>query len=443
MQVDTTALTLARFVHELSAKDIPERTFERARLNLLDTIASAAGGFPTGNAHQMREAGQAAFGSGNAPIWFSAQTQHPAAALLANCAAASALDIDDGHRGAAGHPGAAIIPAVLQEAARQGRSGHDMLAAIIIGYEIACRVASARHSGSVRTYSSGRWTGYGVAAALGWLRGLAPETLVNAMTIAGVEAPENLPAGSYRRLSSVKGSSPWSTLTAMVAVERAVAGADGPEDALDRSDVYDVPRMTTGLGASWEIEATYLKRYASCRYTHASIDALLAVLGERGVASHRIGSLVVEVFPAALTITNERSPSTLEGAQFSIPFCAALAALRGTSAFQPIRLESLSDPEVIALSDRIEIRSTSDFAHSFPASTPSRIRIELDGSRRELTVVHPIGDVENPMSRIQVIQKLEQLGNGSSSHRSLAQVVAEISELSADHLASSLLNAFG
>ena len=36
-----------------------------------------------------------------------------AGAAMANAAAASALDIDDGHRGAAGHAGAGIIPAAF------------------------------------------------------------------------------------------------------------------------------------------------------------------------------------------------------------------------------------------------------------------------------------------------------------------------------------------
>ena len=46
----------------------------------------------------------------------------PSIAAFANSAAASALDLDDGHRAAGGHPGAAVIPAVFavaQEA--QGR----------------------------------------------------------------------------------------------------------------------------------------------------------------------------------------------------------------------------------------------------------------------------------------------------------------------------------
>lgn len=69
---------------------------------------------------------------------------HFLGALLSNCAAASALDIDDGHRGAAGHPGAAIIPAVLMEAGRIGANGARALAAIIVGYQVGLAVGSAR-----------------------------------------------------------------------------------------------------------------------------------------------------------------------------------------------------------------------------------------------------------------------------------------------------------
>ncbi|MBI1774369.1 MAG: MmgE/PrpD family protein [Proteobacteria bacterium] len=419
-----TAHRLASFVAGLRMVDVPQRVLERAELSVLDTVAAALGGVPTANARQMRRSGQAFFGAGPCKAWFTDAKMHRAAALLANCAAASALDIDDGHRGASGHPGAAIVPAVLMEANDLGVDGRKILAAVAIGYDIALRIASARLPGTVKTYSSGRWTGYGVAAAIGWLRGLPQPTLVHAMTIAGAEAPENLPAGSYRRLSSVKGSSPWSTLTAAFAVERAIAGADGPEDSLDRASVYDPAAIHGDLGSRWLIEETYLKPYASCRYTHPSIDAVLNMVGERPPSPTEIHKLEVEVFPEAFTITNERHPATLESAQFSIPFCLALATLRGAAAFRPLTEGMLRDSEVLELSDRVEMTVGPDLVGTFPAMTASRVRLRLDRGEAQCMIRTPLGDTSNPMGRTQVEQKMLDLSlatrNGIDIARSIA-----------------------
>lgn len=198
----------------------------------------------------------------------------------------------------------------------------------------------------------------------------------------------------------------------MVAVERAVAGADGPLDSLDRDAVFTPRLITEELGTRWEIERTYLKPYASCRYTHASIDAVLELIGGRALRGEDIDALRVEVFPEAFTIANERAPQTLEGAQFSIPFCLALAALRGAAAFRPLQPVSLADPEVVRLSERVEMVVGDDFTASFPAAVPSRVRLVVRGEALERAVIHPMGDVETPLSAEQLGEKLRDLTRG-------------------------------
>lgn len=201
---------------------------------------------------------------------------HFLGALLSNCAAASSLDIDDGHRTAAGHPGAAIIPAVLMEASRRPYTGQEITTAIAIGYDIALRIAEARQFSDTMSFASGRWTGYGVAAAVGKLRGLTRFQMAHAVAIAGQEAPQNLQQGACMA-SSVKGSSPWSTVAAVVAVERALANATVSLDLLDRDDVYRRNQLSAALGSRWLIPECYIKPYAACRYTHPAIDAVLSL----------------------------------------------------------------------------------------------------------------------------------------------------------------------
>jgi 2-methylcitrate dehydratase PrpD len=55
-----------------------------------------------------------------------------------------ALDLDDGHRAAGGHPGAAVIPGVFAVARELGAEWPETLAALTAGYEVGVRIAAGR-----------------------------------------------------------------------------------------------------------------------------------------------------------------------------------------------------------------------------------------------------------------------------------------------------------
>ncbi|TPM14803.1 MmgE/PrpD family protein [Mesorhizobium sp. B2-3-5] len=418
---------LAEFVCSASYRNLSAAVVETTERAILDTLAALLGGVGTENARLSRAAARTCFGPGPANAWFAEAGLHPMAALFANCAAASSLDVDDGHCLAAGHPGAAIVPAVLMEAARLGSTGHEVLTATALGYDVALRIAAARRFSDTMSFASGQWTGFGVAAATGWLRGMKADQLAHAIAIAGAEAPQNLPQGDCQA-SSVKGSSPWSTVTAMFAVERAGVGMTGSVDMLDRAHAYDVVAITAGLGSRWLIAETYLKPYAACRYTHPVIDAVLALVKERGLGAP-IERLVVEIFPEARKLPNEIAPKSLEGGQFSVPFAAALAALRGAEAFRPLRPASLCDADVVALAAKVEIDYPDEFAGIFPQATPARVTMVADGREWSANVPRPLGDASNPMDRSAVEEKLHDLGRDTLSPAKLEQLIGSLALL--------------
>ncbi|UVK49501.1 MmgE/PrpD family protein (plasmid) [Mesorhizobium sp. AR07] len=418
---------LAEFVGNARYEQLPGPVIEKTERAILDTLAALIGGVPTDNARLSRKAARACFGDGTAHAWFAEAQLHPLGALFANCAAASSLDVDDGHCLAAGHPGAAIIPAVLMEAANLGSDGHDVLAATAIGYDVALRIAAARRFCDTMSFASGQWTGFGVAAAIGWLRGMSADQLAHAMAIAGAEAPQNLPQGDCQA-SSVKGSSPWSTVAALFAVERAGCGMSGSIDMLDRVHAYNVQAITADLGSRWLISETYLKPYASCRYTHPVIDAVLTLVAGRD-PDEPIGRIVVDIFPEARKLPNECAPKSLEGGQFSVPFAAALAALRGAEAFRPLHPHSLSDPQVVKLAQNVEIRYPDEFAGIFPQRTPARVTMVVGGRELTVDVPLPLGDANNPMERSAVEDKLHDLGRDILSRAELGKLIQSVALL--------------
>jgi 2-methylcitrate dehydratase PrpD len=191
---------------------------------------------------------------------------------------------------------------------------------------------------------------------------------------------------------------------------------------LDRAHAYHVGAITPDLGTRWLISETYLKPYASCRYTHPVIDAVLGMVAGRG-QDEPIGRIVVEIFPEARKLPNETAPTSLEGGQFSVPFAAALAALRGADAFRPLRPSSLSDTEVVDLANKVEIRYPDEFAGIFPRATPARVTMVVGKRQLVADVPRPLGDASNPMQQSAVEQKLHDLGRDILSKAELERLV--------------------
>jgi 2-methylcitrate dehydratase PrpD len=401
---------LAQAVLALRAENLAQTTREAIRRCILDLLGAAWAGSRAASAAALRRMALKTFAAGPAGAWFNAARLPAAAVAMVNAGAASALDLDDGHRGAVGHPGAAIIPAVLAVAPTLEASAPEVMAAIAVGYEVGCRVAAARDIHRLATLSTGRWAPYGVAAAVGRLHGLPPPVLAQALAIAGAQAPD-LAASGYSQVmgNHVKEGIPWAVLTGISAVALAQEGFTGPLDILDHPDWFDARRIMAVDGFGRAVEDVYFKPYSSCRWSHAAIDALTAMAAENRIDPATIHRITVETFARALRLTNEPDPDTLEGAQYSIPFCLAVAARRGTDALLPLAASSLHDPGTVALARRVTLVVDPDLDRLFPAQTPARVVLDTGDGRIEKTVLAPRGDPANPLGRRNLEDKFRRL----------------------------------
>ena len=438
----TTALELAHFVSGTESRDIPASALDAAARCILDLLGAAAAGFDTTASLAMRNFSLSFFPPGPATLWFSDQKLSPAGAALANSAAASALDLDDGNRDAGGHPGAAVIPGGLAQAEALGKSGLDFLAAMALGYEVAVRVSAARDLSSLDTFSTGRWCGYGAVAAAGWLYGVSAREMAQAMAISGLHAPLMSAAAYSRQGSAVKEGIPWATMTGLAALDLSRQGFSGPLDILDHPDYFDREKILSGLGDTWAVERTYFKPYSCCRWSHAALDGLAALTSEHQLAAGDIESMTVQTFGRALRLKNETDPESLEGVQFSVPYCLALAAIRGPEALQPLTRDVLGLPDVAALAGRVRLELDREIEDAFPARAGARLILDTGRGRFSRQVEYPYGDPANPMSQHDLETKFLSLcGNRFSIPRAEA-VLDAVSRLRTGEL-SPLLNALG
>jgi 2-methylcitrate dehydratase PrpD len=434
-----TVRRLADYVSGFTPQAVSGAARQAAVRCVLDLVTAAVAGSGTPEAGAARGAASRLYAVGESTLWFGGLRLQAAGAALANSTMASALDLDDGHRAACGHPGAAVIPAVLAVAEEVGADAETLLAAVVLGYEIGVRVAAARDVTALGAYSTGRWCGYGAAAAAGWLRRMPPDRLAHALAIAGVSAPNQFAAGTsgYSRLTgnSVKEGIPWATVTALTALQLAEGGWTGPEDILDHLPHYDAARILDGLGQGFLIERTYFKPYSVCRWAHAAIDGVGALLEAHGIAAGELRAVEIHTFDRALRLKNLRNPPTLLDAQYSLPYCVAVRAVLGPDALLPLTHDILGRPDLAVVAERVSLHLDPALDRRFPDETPARVVLHTAAGRFERLVEAPTGEPSNPLSREGLRAKFRTVGRGRMSPEGQERLLAAIDALESGRLA--------
>lgn len=439
-----TAHVVSRFAeHVASARDreLAPQARAAAIACILDLVTAVVDGLDAPGVAAVRKVALASHGAGPCAVWFAGASSSVAGAAWCNSAAAAVLDLDDGNRLARGHPGAAVIPAAIAAAQECGASFEELIAAIVIGYEIGVTVGAAR-----RFYANtGMWSCHGVVAAVGFLRRTPPEQLAHAFAIAGMSAPNQLHVGGGPKQvfpvgSDVKEGIPWSTVTAINAVLLAEAGATGPLNLLDSEAHYAFGDLA-GLGDRLHICGTYFKFQSCCRHVHAPVDALCGLIDQHGLDPREIEAIEVGTYSGALRLANPPEPVNLIDIQFSIPYCLGLAALDGPEALLPLTDAALARADASAFARKVTLVLDPDIERVFPAQTLTRIILSCGGRRYESPVTGPRGEASDAPSWAELEQKFRMASRLMATSEQQERLLSVIGRLQQGE-AEPLLEAF-
>ena len=391
---------IAAYVEASRGQRASEPAREAALRCTLDLLGAAAAGINEPGVAAIRGMALKAMGAGDAPVWFAGLSSSVIGAAWANSAAASALDLDDGHRLARGHPGAAVIPTAFAVAHETGATLEELISAIVIGYEVGVTIGAAR----VVYGNTGTWSSYAAVATAAALRRTPSAILAHALAIAGESAPNQLfssastPRTPAPEGSDVKEGIPWSVVTGLVALGLAEGGHTGPRNILDSPRHYRFPDELA-LGSSLHICNAYFKLYACCRHVHAPVDAMLNVIHRHHINASEIDAIEVETTSGAMRISNRAQPENLIDAQYSIPYCLALAAFRGAQALLPLTAEALAhDDELTGLARKVTLSLSPEFDAVFPAQTLARVTVVCGDRSFVSDITAPKGEATNPLS---------------------------------------------
>ena len=182
--------TLAGFAAHLRYESIPAPVARRCEDLFLDWLGSALAGRGAKPVEAIaRVARLMGPREGPSEILINRSSSTPLFAAMVNAAASHFAEQDDVHNGSVFHPAAVVFPATLAVAQALGRSGRELLAASVVGYEVGIRVGEFLGRSHYRTFHTTGTAGtLAAAAATGHLLRLAPERMLHAFGSAGTQA---------------------------------------------------------------------------------------------------------------------------------------------------------------------------------------------------------------------------------------------------------------
>jgi 2-methylcitrate dehydratase PrpD len=149
----------------------------------------------------------------------------------------------------------------------------------------------------------------------------------------------------------------------VLAASLADQGFDGPATILEGgagylnafADESDASLLTAGLGTDYKTLSILMKRYATHITAHKPIEGLLALRAEHGFTAEDVEAIHLTGNTRMATTNNIPAPIDRMIAQYSVPFCTALALYRN-----PIDPDSFnegveSNEEILAMARRITI----------------------------------------------------------------------------------------
>ena len=412
---------IADWVHGISYAALPDKTVHEAKRRILDSIGTCLGAYHVRPAKVARAVAQSVVDTRAGIVWGTHHSTLPELAAFANGAMVRYLDFNDTYLSLEpAHP-SDNIPAAVAVGQAAGKSGKDCILALVIGYEIQCRMCDAA---SLR---AGGWdhVTYGAlstAMAAGKLWDLGPDQLEHALGLSGV-------CNITTRQTRTGQISDWKACAFSNAARNGVFAADlarrgltgpfeifeGPKGLMKQLNLPGLAEVRIGTDGDYMIDKTYIKFWPAEYHSQSAIDACLQLRPQ--VAGKTIEKIHIGSFEAAVSIIGSEPeklrPTSRETADHSMFYCCAAALVDGDVTLQTFDEERLTDAKLLGLIDRTEIVEDPELNKGYPKGIPNDVTITCsDGTKVNKRVDFPRGHAGNPMTDDEVVAKFQRLADG-------------------------------
>ncbi|RWA59003.1 MAG: MmgE/PrpD family protein [Mesorhizobium sp.] len=405
---------------------IPYEAVERAKLSILDTIASAIGGSDDQIAHFARQLGALSGGTSECTVWVSGEKLPACLAVLINATTARAIDFDDTYELCINgcHASAYNVPPALALAERDPSiTGSELLAALVMAMDLHMRLARSVTTNSLKTGRDNMVAVWGTTAVSTKLLRLDEEKTRNAFGIAYAHAAGEVQMyeeGAHT-VSLQQGLRARSGLESALS---AMVGFNGPREPFFGKygfynafePEYDPDLLMDGLGSDYVNTSISFKAWPTCRAMHPGIDGLLQLRARHNFTGEDIVSLELGVnhLVAESYVVKPReqkwNPKDPVVARFSLPYVISVAAQHGRVGIGDFRPEALQDPAVrrIMAATHIEVDPEIDRTYHLYQNSPTTVKVKLkDGAEHSIFIDKPFGHPEKPASLADGVRKLK------------------------------------
>ena len=334
-------------------------------------------------------------------------------AALVNGISSHTFDFDDTHLKTIIHPAGPVCSAVLALAEKLGSSGREVIDAVVLGIDVACRIGNMLypHHYDRGWHITGSTGTLGAAAACARLLKLDADRTQMALGIAASQ-----PVGLREQFGTMTkplhpgAAAKAGQMSALLAREGFTASPRALEAPRGFAQVistkFDWSEITDELGERFEISFNSYKPFACGIVIHPSIDACIQ-LRERGVTPEKLERLDLRVHSLVLELTGKKEPKDGLQGKFSVYHGCAAGLIFGQASEDQYEDAIVNRADMVAT--RAKVNAVVDNAIA-EASVDATAHL-VDGSTVHVHVEHAIGSLQRPMTDANLEAKFSDMGN--------------------------------
>ena len=393
----------------MRAEDFPQRAIERAKLLLLDTLGCGFAALDDDSARAVLATLDALGEKPQCTVLGHPRGMSAPSAVLANGTLIRVLDLNDYVAGAhpqsgarGGHP-SDNIPVAFAAAELARSPGRDLLAAIVLAYEIYGRGKALMDADSI-------WDGITISgvvapAVAGWLLRLPQHKLAHGIALGAARAPTPVAVREGGISAAKNVANALIAQNGMQATLLAQQGVTGPLDLFEAErglkavfphgpagDIFDAPLPDDSF-----IMRSAIKVFSCFASGQSAVAAGIAL--HRLVGGNADQLKIIRVTLADLPIVRRWladpgriEPRSREAADHSLHFLIAVALNDGAFGLRQFDNERWAEPKVRALMARLEITTDADLTRRAAEAYPCALHAAgHDGRLYDVEILQPPG----------------------------------------------------
>lgn len=353
------------------------------------------------------------WGEGEAAHFWGHGVKAPqASAAYLNGFQIHSMEFDCVHEPAVVHPMATILAAVGSEAEARGKtSGFELMEALIVAVDVAAELGVSVSS-PLKFFRPATAGLFGATLGIARLRGFDEVAALSAMGCALAQCAgvmqahvEGKPTLPVQIAGAARG--------AVTACDLAQAGLHGPLSSLEGpfgyfamfEDEADLAEGAKRLGSVHRMTEVSWKPFPTGRAAQGGIPLVQRLL-EQGVTTDNLEGLELQAPPIIprLVARSAQKGMTPNYARLCFPYLAAVTLTRGTVGLRDFSRDSLDDPELLSLADRVTVTTNhiEDPAEFVPQTAVAKLK---NGEERIALTAKLFGSPADPLTREQHIAK--------------------------------------